>query len=59
LPIFSADSYQQLTQINQQESRRQIGVTYNSTTEQTQPYLDIEDLTLKLNTNPMSDNNLQ
>jgi hypothetical protein len=51
-PIYSVDSHQQ-------ESRRKLIVKYNSTTEDTQPYLDIdqsnEDLTLKLNTNPMSD----
>ncbi len=74
LTIYSADSYQQLTHIDHQESNnrgRKLVVKYNSTTKQTQPYLDIEksdflvsnnidqeqneDITLKLNTNPMSD----
>ncbi|UJR10700.1 hypothetical protein I4U23_014893 [Adineta vaga] len=77
LTIYSADSYQQLTHIDQHEpttKRRKLLVKYNSTTDRTQPYLDIdksdfiisndddgddhehnEDLTLKLNTNPMSD----
>jgi len=80
LPIFTADSYQQLThmsenipddEFNQEQiSNRmmKIVVKYNSTTEQTQPYIQTnksdfivsndqhnEDITLKLNTNPLSD----
>ena len=79
LPIFTADSYQQLTHIpdddiNHQQTdnkMRKIIVKYNSTTEQTQPYLHTnksdfivlnhineqtnEDHTLQLNTNPLSD----
>ncbi|CAF1499236.1 unnamed protein product, partial [Adineta steineri] len=44
LTIYSADSYQQLTHIDQQEptnKRRKLIVKYNSTTDQTQPYLDM------------------
>ena len=73
LPIFTADSYQQLTHINENDDEQtshkmmKIVVKYNSTTDQTQPYIhtnksdfivlnDInEDVTLKLNTNPLSD----
>jgi hypothetical protein len=80
LPIFTADSYQQLTHMNEnipdddinqdQMSNKmmKIVVKYNSTTEQTQPYIhtnqsdfivsndqENEDMTLKLNTNPLSD----
>lgn len=83
LPIFSADSYQQLTHTNdhcleddtnqQQTSNKimKIIIKYNAATDQTHPYLhtnqsdfitsnDIdeqenEDLTLQLNTNPLSD----
>jgi hypothetical protein len=84
LPIFAADSYQQLTHINENNpdideddhlnqehmsnKMMKIVVKYNSTTEQTQPYIHThksdfivsnqqpnEDVTLKLNTNPLSD----
>jgi hypothetical protein len=83
LPIFAADSYQQLTHINENipdvddddlnqeqisNKMMKIVVKYNSTTEQTQPYIQTnksdfivsndqqnEDITLKLNTNPLSD----
>ena len=95
LPIFSADSYQQLTHlaeshVDDDRSRRRrqdsppvmkIVVKYNATTDQTEPHLQRyasdflvtnddeddeindeekslhpnEDLTLKLNTNPLSD----
>ncbi|CAF2765458.1 unnamed protein product [Rotaria sp. Silwood2] len=83
LPTFTADSYQQLTHMNdnnldddvneEQSSHKMMNiiVKYNSTTEQTQPYIHNhksdfissnnindqlnEDLTLKLNTNPLSD----
>ena len=69
LPIFSADSYQQLTYLNEDEEypsnkTMKIVVKYNSTTDQTQPYLhqnqsdflvNNEDIILKLNTNPLND----
>ncbi|CAF4724445.1 unnamed protein product [Rotaria sp. Silwood1] len=83
LPIFTADSYQQLTHmndnspdddINQEQTSNKIMkiiVKYNSTTEQTQPYIHNnqsdfissnniddqlnEDFTLTLNTNPLND----
>lgn len=83
LPIFTADSYQQLTHMNGTISEDDIHsdrapsrimkiiVKYNSTTDQTQPYIHCnrsdfvstndpddepnEDLTLQLNTNPLSD----
>ncbi|CAF0811119.1 unnamed protein product [Rotaria sordida] len=83
LPIFTADSYQQLTHmndnsfdddINQEHTSNtmmKIIVKYNSTTEQTQPFIHNnrsdfissnniddqfnEDFTLKLNTNPLND----
>ncbi|CAF1556077.1 unnamed protein product [Adineta ricciae] len=45
LTIYSADSYQQLTHIDQQElttKRRKLLVRYNSTTDRTQPYLDVD-----------------
>jgi hypothetical protein len=78
LPIFNADSYQQLThlsenilpddEINQEDlsnKMMKIVVKYDSTTDQTQPYIHTnksdfivsnnQDITLKLNTNPLSD----
>ena len=79
LPIFTADSYQQLTHLNDDDEilaeinsdrMRKIVVKYNSTTEQTQPYIHHqhqsdflvsdspsinEDVILKLNSNPLSD----
>lgn len=80
LPIFTADSYQQLTHMNEtipddeinsdQNSNKmmKIVVKYNSTTEQTQPYIhtnrsdfivsnnqENEDDIIQLNTNPLSD----
>ncbi len=47
LSNYSADSYHQ-------ESQRKLIVTYNSTIDQSDFILPNEDLTLKLNTNPMS-----
>jgi flagellar basal body-associated protein FliL len=58
----SPNSYHQLTQESNNEMRKII-VKYNSTTQQTQPYLDTDksdfiheqNITLKLNTNPIND----
>jgi len=83
LHLFTADSYQQLTHMNetipdddfkQEETSKKmmkIVMKYNSTTEQTQPYLHTDksdfiisnhidnqhngDTSIKLNTNPLSD----
>ena len=71
LPIFAADSYQQLTSDAQTDDplalrpsssrMMKIMVKYNSSTEQSRPHLHSsdflvdEDHTLRLNTNPLSD----